>query len=402
MKRLIVSLLSLVLLLNIVSAGQDVLPFPEGKTVDEFKEMVRIANGDDGYYPEDKFSLSTTLRATYISCYSSFPYKCYWGSFSASNPLGNGGCDSSETPSNCILGPDSMSSTECSGVTSDWCCSYSATKYGLGTGINIQCYCTTKQQQCSGGGNPGDRKCSSGSIWECTSGGSWNIVTSCPSGCSGTTCNDAPACTPHSTSRCVGNSVFWFDSCGSQEELRTECNSDETCSGKSCTRVCSANFIGSPFCSENSVAQKWQKEDCSTEDKIQLQCNSNQECNNGVCNDKSCPSNKPSDTQWSSCNNGIMTRTIYYCDTTTNYVWASKNEQQSCGCTKDDDCKNDETCTGDKICEPLKCTEDQIINIHECNNRGVDWGLVLIIALPILFVVALGFIYFKIRNGKRW
>ncbi len=49
-----------------------------------------------------------------------------------------------------------------------------------------------------------------------------------------------PFCRKHEKKECVGNAIFWFDSCGKQEEFDKFCKEDETCKGGECQRVAQA------------------------------------------------------------------------------------------------------------------------------------------------------------------
>ncbi len=52
--------------------------------------------------------------------------------------------------------------------------------------------------------------------------------------CSNGSCITNNTCTNHSYQRCVGNSVYWFDSCGTQQDLSQTCSYNQTCSNNSC------------------------------------------------------------------------------------------------------------------------------------------------------------------------
>jgi hypothetical protein len=68
--------------------------------------------------------------------------------------------------------------------------------------------------------------------------GTWTICGSstscgaCPSG----TCNGGQCvtCTTHASSACHGGDVYWYDSCGTLEGIRYDCNATQTCSGGAC------------------------------------------------------------------------------------------------------------------------------------------------------------------------
>ncbi|MCX6748485.1 MAG: hypothetical protein NT076_02675, partial [Candidatus Pacearchaeota archaeon] len=292
--------------LSIVSASQSYFYMPDGMSVEQFQQLVKDANGDKGNFLSVIFG--SGFQLTSIACHDTFPYNCYWGSFTSTNPLGNGGCSSSDAPSNCIISPDSVSSTACNGKTSDQCCVIARTNYNSDL-INLQCYCNPRQTGCSGGGTSGDRKCSGSSVFQCNSNGAWDYVTNCANGCSGAgSCNSQPQCTPHASSRCEGNTVYWYDSCGSQEEPKLQCGSNEQCSNGNCQQVCTEQPIGATFCVGNSVKQQYQKSDCSVENRDVITCTSTQTCSNGICREQSCPTCL-ADGQFSSCVNGKMSRT---------------------------------------------------------------------------------------------
>ncbi len=70
---------------------------------------------------------------------------------------------------------------------------------------------------------------------------------------SGQTCSGAgvcttitTTCTSHASQRCAGNNaVYWFDSCGNQQELYQACQGNQTCSNNSCVTVTTGNNLTS-------------------------------------------------------------------------------------------------------------------------------------------------------------
>ena len=46
--------------------------------------------------------------------------------------------------------------------------------------------------------------------------------------------NPPPECASHASSACYGGDVYWYDSCGNIENVRTDCSLSETCAGGQC------------------------------------------------------------------------------------------------------------------------------------------------------------------------
>ena len=129
----------------------------------------------------------------------------------------------------------------------------------------------------------------------CSAGNTWISSLVCK--------NNPPACTSHVSKNCVGNSVYWFNSCNNQEDLFQACTSNQICQNAQCVNVtCSTNancgtngYIGSPFCQNGDVYKYYRtntcnnpgtaNSSCSQSDTAQLQtnCTSNQTCSNGQC-----------------------------------------------------------------------------------------------------------------------
>ncbi|MDP3882829.1 MAG: PKD domain-containing protein, partial [Candidatus Staskawiczbacteria bacterium] len=149
------------------------------------------------------------------------------------------------------------------------------------------------------------------------------------------------ACTSHSIKKCSGNVVYWYDSCGTKQEVYQACTANQTCSNGSCVNLqincynnsdcndnnpntsdvcknagtpqsycqnpslpiaCTSNtdcgisaYTGSPYCFNNNVFQAYQTYACanagtpqsycqnSSAPQLQQSCLSNQTCSNGSC-----------------------------------------------------------------------------------------------------------------------
>lgn len=114
---------------------------------------------------------------------------------------------------------------------------------------------------------------------------------------------NAPICTLNATQKCVGNSVYNFDSCNNQGSLVQACSTNQMCSNAQCVSIacntnsdCGTNSItGSQFCQDNSVYQGYKTYTCNnpgtqnaycsntTNNQLQQTCLYNQSCSNGSC-----------------------------------------------------------------------------------------------------------------------
>jgi len=119
---------------------------------------------------------------------------------------------------------------------------------------------------------------------------------------SGSVCT---SCTPNASKKCVGNAVYWYDSCNVQGGLFQQCTANQTCANGACvdqTISCSTNsqcgtnaFTGSPFCQGSNVYQNYITYTCNnagtsnsycsnnTVAQLQTTCTGNQTCLNGSC-----------------------------------------------------------------------------------------------------------------------
>jgi len=113
----------------------------------------------------------------------------------------------------------------------------------------------------------------------------------------------ANACTSHSAKQCSGNAVYWYNSCGTIEDIFQQCTSSQTCQNAQCVNItCSSNadcgtsaYTGSPFCQNNNVYQNYITYTCnnpgtsssscanSTSAQLKNNCTGNQTCSNGSC-----------------------------------------------------------------------------------------------------------------------
>jgi len=94
------------------------------------------------------------------------------------------------------------------------------------------------------------------------------------------------SCTPYSSQKCVGNSVYWFDSCGTQQELSQNCSANQTCQSGACQDQnqnvncssdcdCGANgFVDNTFCTGNDVYKNYKVNTCNNPGTSNSSCSS--------------------------------------------------------------------------------------------------------------------------------
>ena len=93
------------------------------------------------------------------------------------------------------------------------------------------------------------------------------------------------SCSSHYFQKCVGNSLYWFNSCGSQQDLYQTCSYGQTCSNNSCT---TANYTSQNYtshaikgCINNSV---YWYDSLGSQQNIYQNCSyTGQTCYNGKC-----------------------------------------------------------------------------------------------------------------------
>lgn len=382
MRKIIVGVFLLLTLFMVFSSASEMITnMPDN--VDSFQEWrikVLEANKDTGF-----LAIATSN---------------YWGhcEMTCANLIFQGDCNPcayGEVASMRGWHPDSMSVldywTSASSYCNDWLAPYNY--------YNQQAFCTVPSPECSGGADPGDKKCDGNEVWECSNSGVWQFSSDCDFGCFSGNCEDE-TCTDHSEKKCSGTSVYWFDSCGDQQEEYERCESDETCQGDTCVRECQESFIGEKLCSGSDVVQQYQFTDCTTEIRTVETCETG--CENSVCISPEC-SSCPDPTDWSQCVDSSMFRTNYECSETTNYECSETTETESCECGTTAQCNYDEICEGN-VCSPLECEEDEIADGHECIEIATFSTTTLVLigvgVVLFFFILMIIIIMIMLKGGR--
>ncbi|MDP3765628.1 MAG: acyltransferase [Nanoarchaeota archaeon] len=89
-------------------------------------------------------------------------------------------------------------------------------------------------------------------------------------------------CKRHERKGCVGNLVFWFDSCGNQEELHEACESNNICEDGECEKQCTSNVERK--CSDGDKLYWF--DSCGKKGSLYYNCRDNlarNQCRNAQC-----------------------------------------------------------------------------------------------------------------------
>lgn len=101
----------------------------------------------------------------------------------------------------------------------------------------------------------------------CSAGNTWIASLKCKK-----------SCISSITNKCVGNSVYWFDSCTNKQGLVANCTGNQTCQNGQCVNSCTPN--ASQKCVGNSV---YWFDSCGSQQGLIYSCIGGQTCQNGQC-----------------------------------------------------------------------------------------------------------------------
>jgi uncharacterized repeat protein (TIGR01451 family) len=290
----------------------------------------------------------------------------------------------------------------------------------FGSGNSDDCECVTvacnTNSDCGTNGATGNAFCQNNGIYKdyitytCQNPGTANakcsnltapqLINNCPSNqtCNSTTATCQNNCTSHSTKQCDGNnSVYWYDSCGTKQEVFQQCTSNQICSGDHCVDqhfICSSDsdcsskngYIGSPFCQgTNSIFQTYRTYTCQNPGTVNStcvptdasqkknDCGANQTCANGFCSNQNivCATN-------SDCGTNSYTGSVF-CQSNgvyQNYITYTCNNPGTAAST----CSNStvaqlrNTCSGNQICSNGNCANNCTNNSYQqCSGSYLYW-----------------------------
>ena len=172
----------------------------------------------------------------------------------------------------------------------------------------------------------------------------------CDSGksCSSGTC--AASCVTHSTQKCVDSNIYWFDSCGTQEDKFQDCGTDTQTANYQCANTWIQRQIVKKGCANGACFSNnvWNNDtDCAASNKI---------CSNAACA-----------TPTTTCANQCVQYSTQ----------CSGNGYQTCSDTNSDGCMewsavND--CPSNQSCVNGTCTTSTCVSNTTCSSLGYECG----------------------------
>lgn len=367
----------LLIMISLVNASSLIVNIPDSiNSFEEFQQSISRANGDSEF-------LSVASESYWGYCQNTCFSLLHFGDC---NP-----CKSGEVANDRMWFGDSISDLS-PYVSAYYYCNTFPRQYDY---YNQQAYCKAPTIECSGGYEPGEKKCDGDDVWYCRSSGTWGLSDSCEVGCSNAVCEEE-TCESNVDRKCYGNSVYWYDSCGDRGNEYERCDSDEECQRDRCVKTYSEGFIGEKLCSGLNVVQQYLNQDGSTDIRTVETCDYG--CQYSQCLEPECPT-LPLPTAWSQCQDSKMSRTNYKCGSSTSFNSVPFTEEESCECGVDSQCQYNEACEG-SICEPVECAEDEIADNHECVKVSSisNTAIILIVFGVVLFIIILILVTMVLRS----
>jgi hypothetical protein len=145
-------------------------------------------------------------------------------------------------------------------------------------------------------------------------------------------------CTTHASSACYTGDVYWYNSCGALEGIKTDCTSTQTCSNGVCVNdevVCTSHNYWS--CQNGDV---YWYDSCDTLEDV-VMCPSPSYCSNGVCVGGG-----------SSCTNDCSSSGLKQCSGSSRYTTCGNYDSDTCleWSTSVTSCPSGQTCSGAGVC----------------------------------------------------
>ena len=196
-----------------------------------------------------------------------------------------------------------------------------------------------------------------------------------------------PSCVPQAYKKCVENSVYWFDSCNTQQELHQACTQNQICQNAQCINItCSSNsqcgtngFTGGPFCIGNSIYQNYTtytcnnpgtaNSNCTNSTAVQLinNCTANQTCSLGNCLNVTCSTNSQCGANSFIGDSYCQGNSVYrnYKTYTCNNPGAANSS-----CTNQTTPLLQNNCTANQICQKAQCLNIACSTNANCGTNG--------------------------------
>jgi len=142
--------------------------------------------------------------------------------------------------------------------------------------------------------------------WYDSCGNQQNIAQYCSNGCYNNSCqntyNDYGNCAYHAYKLCVGNSIYWYDSCGNQQDLYYNCSNGQTCQYGQCIALQPrSNYVAHYRTSCYGISLYWYDslgvfsglyKNCADNNSCTLDACSSNKCSNTIkCDGSTCATN---------------------------------------------------------------------------------------------------------------
>jgi len=206
--------------------------------------------------------------------------------------------------------------------------------------------CTSNYQQRCQGNNL---------YWYDSCGNQQNFIQYCPNGCNGNSCqNYINTCTYHSYERCNGNNLYWYDSCGTQQDLVQYCTNG--CYNNTCQNYNNYNYNYNSnygnctyhaykLCTGNNI---YWYDSCGTQQDLVQYCTNGQVCQYGQCVANVQPYIQPIVNYVAHYRTACYGASLYWYDSLGAASGLYKNCQDSNSCTID-------SCSAGKCLNTIKC-----------------------------------------------
>jgi len=164
-------------------------------------------------------------------------------------------------------------------------------------------------------------------------------------------------CNPYAYTQCLGNTVYWFDSCGNQQELYQYCQGNQTCSNGQC--VGQVNYCTPYFVSQCSGDSIYWYNSCGARQEFVKYCPYG-------CQDNQCK--EPQNVYVKNYKKACYNNNVYWYDSKNAVQEVFKSCDDSNQCTQDS-CK-DAKCINTLKCDGSTCEKGSDAYCTGCSHIG--------------------------------
>lgn len=219
--------------------------------------------------------------------------------------------------------------------------------------------------------------------WYDSCGNQQNLIQYCSSGCYNNTCQNNNnynynynnnTCSYHSYESCIGNNLYWYDSCGTQQDLARYCSNG--CYNNACqnynnnynyNNYSACTYHAYKGCSGSNI---YWYDSCGTQQDLYSSCVSGQVCQYGQCVTGAQINVQPANSSYAAhYTTACYGNSIYWHDSLGTLSGLYKSCADNNSCTLD-------ACSGDKCSNTLKCDGST------CASGSADYNTYCLSAQP--------------------